>query len=218
MVFSVIVMNSIIAEDSKLRVGFDMELGGNLNVEGSVTARSQPAGFEGEIKMFLASVCPQYWEEATELNGYFLQGRPEGGQVNQTHNRPMGANETGRMHNTYWKGGHVVNGAYDERYMGGYYDSFGTSGTSNQCTGSGCTKCNLPGSDANINCQDNFGVAQDRDYYYSANSASWYKFDKLVNKAYQTPKYMAPIGEYYPFVSVLICKFVGNPAYMPPWP
>merc|ERR1711865_1365193 len=101
--------------------------------------------------------------------------------------------------------------------MGGYYDTFGTSGTSNQCTGNTCAKCNLPGSDANVNCKDNFGTAQDRDYYYSANSPSWYKFDKLANKAYQTPKYMTQIGDYYPFASVLVCKFVGVPS-LPKWP
>ena len=43
-----------------------------------------------------------------------------------------------------------------------------------------------------------------KDYYYT--SSHYFKWDKLTNPAYQTSTYMAPIGEYYPFASVLLCK------------
>ena len=33
-----------------------------------------------------------------------------------------------------------------------------------------------------------------------------YYYDKLRHTKYQTPEYMAPLGEYYPFVSILVCK------------
>jgi len=35
-----------------------------------------------------------------------------------------------------------------------------------------------------------------------------YYWNKLRSPTYQTTDYMAPIGEYYPFASVLLCKRV----------
>ena len=47
-----------------------------------------------------------------------------------------------------------------------------------------------------------------KDYNSGWDSSAQYRWDKLTNPAYQTTDYMAPIGEYYPFASVLLCKRV----------
>ena len=196
MTCTVEVIESFVLKDGKVKIGGDLEVGGST-IAG--------AGFESEIKMFLGNECPTGWTEATELGGYFLMGRASGGQVNATKNRPMGASEDGRMHSTYYKG-HQSWGNYDDRYFGGYYTSYGSS-SAHRCTSSSCSYCRLPGSSSNVDCDQNFGGQyQWKDYYYSDNSPSYFRWDKLTNPAYQTSTYMAPIGEYYPFASVLLCK------------
>jgi hypothetical protein len=163
--------------------------------------------------MFLASECPAGWAEATELGGYMLMGRSPGGQVNATKNRPMGASEDGRMHSTYYKGDSTAStssyGIYDDRYFGGYFAAQGNGAIrfGYACSSTACTECTLPGSSSRIDCKSNFGgKAQNVDY--GASSSHYFRYDKLTNPAYQTSDYMAPIGEYYPFASVLLCKRV----------
>jgi len=204
MTCTVEVLESFVLQDGKLTLGGDLEVGGNVRVAGTLEG-TPTLGFEAEIKMFLANECPTGWTEATELGGYMLMGRTPGGQVNATKNRPMGASEDGRMHSTYYKG-HPNWGDYDDRYFGGYYTSYGASSTS-RCSSSSCSYCRLPGSASNVDCDQNFGGQyQWKDYFYSDNSPSYFRWDKLTNPAFQTPTYMAPIGEYYPFASVLLCK------------
>ena len=158
-----------------------LTLGGDLEVGGTVRA----AGFtvEGtiesndtEIKMFLANQCPTGWTEATELGGYLLMGRAPGGEVNATKNRPMNASEDGRMHSTAWN--HASEDRFHESSSSSTYDS--TYGGTHDL------------------------YVQDR--YYSSPSINRYYWDRLRSPTYQTTDYMAPIGEYYPFASVLLCK------------
>jgi len=203
MTCSVEVIETFVLKDGKLK------LGGDLEVSGSVRDGTPALGFETEIKMFLANECPTGWMEATELGGYMLMGRSAGGEVNATKNRPMGASEEGRMHSTYYKGNSAYSDDYDERYFGGYYTAWGSSSSSYKCTSSSCSYCRLPSSSSNVDCDTYFGGHyQDKDYFYSYSSSAYYKWDKLTNPAYQTSTYMAPIGEYYPFASVLLCKRV----------
>lgn len=206
MTCTVEVVESFVLKNGTLRLGGDLEVGGNVRAAG-YNEDTPVLGFETEIKMFLANECPNGWTEAIELGGYFLMGRTPGGQVNATKNRPMSANEDGRMHSTYYKGHPSWKaGNYDDRYFGGYYTSNG-QGVYNPCTGTSCSACRLPGSSSNVNCDANFGGHyQWKDHYYSNNGAAYYRWDKLTNPAYQTSTYMAPIGEYYPFVSILLCK------------
>jgi len=119
----------------------------------------------------------------------------------------MGASENGRMHPTYYKGNSAYSSDYDERYFGGY-----------TCNSPSCSNCKLPDSSSAVTCATHFGghyqVTDDRvlqgSYYYT--------YDKLGNPAYQTSTYMAPIGEYYPFASVLLCKRVRAALSLVPFP
>jgi plastocyanin len=193
-----------------------MVVGGDLEVKGSLSEGMAGPGFEQEVKMFLGSACPTGWTEATELGGYFLMGRAPGGEVNVTKNRKMDAGEDGRMHSTYYKGNAdisaTLDSAYDDRYFGGYYSyangqSYAT--TSYDCTSpSDCNYCSLPDGGF-VDCETHFGRYSHLDYFthytnYAYNSVA--RWDKLRNSAYQTSEYMGPIGEYYPFASVLLCK------------
>jgi len=215
MTCTVEVIESFVLQNGTLKLGGDLEVGGNVRAAGFAMEGTPALGFETEIKMFLANECPAGWTEATELGGYMLMGRTPGGQVNATKNRPMGANEDGRMHSTYYKGDptsyeYPTNQLYDDRYFGGYYSARGAGSTDADggCSTSGaCTFCSLPGSNARIDCQTNFGgKAQLNDYHHSSVTSRFARYDKLTNPAYQTSDYMAPIGEYYPFASVLLCK------------
>jgi len=207
MTCTVEVLESFALQNGTLRIGGDLEIGGSVRSSASpehLLGGAHP-GFEAEVKMFLGSECPAGWREATELGGYFLMGRTDRGQVNQTKNRPMDSTEDGRMHSTYYRGNSAWTGNYDDRYFGGYYTSYGSSSGSS-CTSRTCSNCRLPDGSSNVDCDANFGGHyQYKDYYYSG-SSSFFRWDKLTNPAYQTPEYMGPIGEYYPFASVLLCK------------
>ncbi|KAL3894046.1 MAG: hypothetical protein SGPRY_013917, partial [Prymnesium sp.] len=123
MICTVDVRESFSLQGGTLTIGGDLELGGEVRADDIKVAK-----FAAEIKMFLANECPGGWVEATELGGYFLMGRPAGGQVNVSKNRPMDVGEEGRMHSTYYKGdASIQDKAYDDRYMGGYYGWDGAS-------------------------------------------------------------------------------------------
>ena len=177
---------------------------GTLTVGDSLIAGP---GMAGEIRMFLQTDCPSGWTEATELGGYFLMGRSAGGQVNVTKNRPMDASEDGRMHSTYFKG--------SQRFTGGRVSNAICTGESDYSADSyTCDRCKLP--DGSKTDCDAFGGGYDiADYFYKVTSGasvvrSWnYLWDRLSHPSYQTAQYMGPIGEYYPFASILICKRSG---------
>ena len=210
MTCTVEVLESFVLQNGTLTLGGDLEIGGNVRAAGFAMEGTPALGFETEIKMFLANECPTGWTEATELGGYMLMGRTPGGQVNATKNRPMGASEDGRMHSTYYKGNSAYSSDYDDRYFGGYRTAWGSSSTGYPCNGPSCTACRLPDSSSGVDCATYFGghYQMTDDRARGVQSSSYYKYDKLANPAYQTSTYMAPIGEYYPFASVLLCKRV----------
>ena len=178
MTCTVEVLESFVLKNGTLTLGGDLEVGGNVRATGFV--EGTPAlSFETEIKMFLAEECPTGWAEATELGGYMLMGRSPGGQVNATKNRPMGASEDGRMHSTAW------NHSSDDRFH---------------------KSSSVAGFDSAYGGTHDLHVV---DYYYSGpNYINSYYWDRMRSPTYQTTDYMAPIGEYYPFASVLLCKRV----------
>ena len=218
MTCTVEVLESFVLQNGTLTLGGDLEVGGNVRAAGFAMEGTPALGFETEVKMFLASECPAGWAEATALGGYMLMGRSPGGQVNATKNRPMGASEDGRMHSTYYKGDPSIStnrdSQNDDRYFGGHNTHAGGSdysSSSYDCTSAtDCNYCALPGG-AFVDCEENFGRYAFLDYMNSRETYPRYysaRWDKLKNPAYQTSTYMAPIGEYYPFASVLLCKRV----------
>ena len=223
MTCTVEVLESFVLQNGTLTLGGDLEVGGNVRAAGFAMEGTPALGFETEVKMFLASECPAGWAEATELGGYMLMGRSPGGQVNATKNRPMGASEDGRMHSTYYKGTSSQSSSSDAgayRYTGDYWQ-YNFGGDRSTCSSwQDCNYCLLPSGAPRVgstygtaptgyvyvDCESNFGGMWDM--YDDSSSNSYVKWDKLRNPAYQTSTYMAPIGEYYPFASVLLCKRV----------
>jgi len=184
MTCTVEVLESFVLQNGTLTLGGDLEVGGNVRAAGFAMEGTPALGFETEIKMFLANECPTGWMEATELGGYMLMGRAPGGQVNATKNRPMGASEDGRMHSTAWN--HASTARFQRSskyYSNNYYNQY----------------------DATYGGTYDFELTDYSDYstdYYA------YWWDRMRSTTYQTTDYMAPIGEYYPFASVLLCKRV----------
>ena len=102
------------------------------------------------------------------------------------------------MHSTYYKG--------DQRYTGGESSARNCESSSFAQSRVSCSTCRLPDSSSNVDCHTHFGrydIADQKetnDYSYSQ------RYDKLKATEYQTSEHMGAIGEYYPFVSVLLCK------------
>jgi len=68
------------------------------------------------------------------------------------------------------------------------------------------------GSSSSSTYDSTYGGTHDlyvQDNYYSNNGNYLnlrYYWDRMRSPTYQTTDYMAPIGEYYPFACVLLCK------------
>jgi len=189
-----------------LTAGGDVSVGGDLLV----------AGHEHEVKLFLGTACPPNWVEAEETKGYFLMSNPTHGQAGRRENRPMDFNERGRTHGaTYRK--------TDQRYhfttsSTSYYESAPppfNSATMDYPPPPSPSPPPPGGNAINVlppappEYHDESLEFPMWDFRAHVGSTMYYFYDKLRNKHYQTPEYMAPLGEYYPFISILVCKRAG---------
>ena len=94
----------------------------------------------------------------------------------------MGKDEEGRMHSTAWKH------ASTERFQASTLATSSNSYSAQYSSTYGGT----------------YDFAQDYGLYSTRYYSYWW--DRMRSTTYQTSTYMDPIGEYYPFASVLICK------------
>lgn len=196
-----------------LTAGGDVSVGGDLLV----------AGHEHEVKLFLGTACPPFWVEAEETKGYFLMSKPLHGQAGRKENRPMDFNEGGRTHGATLRSGQRMHMSVSSN---DFHDSAPPPYHAATMNPPPPPSPSPPPPGANaINVmppappeyfeeplefpQYDFEACTRGSGYDQC--ARRYYYDKLRSKTYQTPENLAPLGEYYPFISILVCKRAGVP-------